>query len=337
MLYRIKLLTTLCAAGLAIAASAQQVSFTDIAGGTAAPTSIKISALTNDFKAMRIHSAGEQSQGMMGSLSSMLMMAGAASKNSDQLMGSMMQIGGLGDVMWTKGQTLTLAGHEFLIAYHVNTGIDPASMASGNAKLVADLTLNLIRTDTITTVAPDPNMSPDSLRKTLTAAKVTFDVSPLHTESSGGSDAELAAILFPVFAQAKVAAQETSTLSNLKQIGLAAIMYSIDYDDVLPYVQGTDQFRQVTSPYYKDDSIWKSANPNGGGFRFAMNLAGVSVESVERPSEAPLAYEANPWPDGKRCVVFVDGHAKRMTREEWAQVEPLLQQKYKRTAKRPIK
>jgi prepilin-type N-terminal cleavage/methylation domain-containing protein len=41
----------------------------------------------------------------------------------------------------------------------------------------------------------------------------------------------LAAILFPVFAQAKVAAKFTSTLSNNKQEALAAIMYSNDYDD----------------------------------------------------------------------------------------------------------
>jgi prepilin-type N-terminal cleavage/methylation domain-containing protein len=41
----------------------------------------------------------------------------------------------------------------------------------------------------------------------------------------------LAAILFPVFAQAKVAAKAASSLSNCKQLGLGAIMYSADYDD----------------------------------------------------------------------------------------------------------
>jgi prepilin-type N-terminal cleavage/methylation domain-containing protein/prepilin-type processing-associated H-X9-DG protein len=43
----------------------------------------------------------------------------------------------------------------------------------------------------------------------------------------------LAAILFPVFAQAKLAAKKISDLSNLKQLGLASIMYSNDYDDAL--------------------------------------------------------------------------------------------------------
>jgi prepilin-type N-terminal cleavage/methylation domain-containing protein len=43
----------------------------------------------------------------------------------------------------------------------------------------------------------------------------------------------LAAILFPVFAQAKAAAKSTATLSNLKQIGTAGQIYSNDYDDVV--------------------------------------------------------------------------------------------------------
>jgi prepilin-type N-terminal cleavage/methylation domain-containing protein len=44
----------------------------------------------------------------------------------------------------------------------------------------------------------------------------------------------LAAILFPVFAQAKEAAKKTQCVSNTKQTALAAIMYATDFDDVLP-------------------------------------------------------------------------------------------------------
>ncbi|MDR3690467.1 MAG: prepilin-type N-terminal cleavage/methylation domain-containing protein [Fimbriimonas sp.] len=44
----------------------------------------------------------------------------------------------------------------------------------------------------------------------------------------------LAAILFPVFAQAKEAAKKTSCLSNVKQQGLAFTMYANDFDDYTP-------------------------------------------------------------------------------------------------------
>ena len=42
----------------------------------------------------------------------------------------------------------------------------------------------------------------------------------------------LAAILFPVFAQAKASAKKTASLSGMKQIALGLHMYSSDYDDV---------------------------------------------------------------------------------------------------------
>lgn len=44
----------------------------------------------------------------------------------------------------------------------------------------------------------------------------------------------LAAILFPVFARARDAARKASCLSNMKQIGTAAMMYTQDYDETFP-------------------------------------------------------------------------------------------------------
>ena len=49
----------------------------------------------------------------------------------------------------------------------------------------------------------------------------------------------LAAILFPVFAHAREKARAATCLSNLKQIGMAALMYAQDYDErVLPVATG---------------------------------------------------------------------------------------------------
>src|SRR2546423_15432359 len=44
----------------------------------------------------------------------------------------------------------------------------------------------------------------------------------------------LAAILFPVFAQAREKARATSCLSNFKQVGLGIEMYKQDYDGYWP-------------------------------------------------------------------------------------------------------
>lgn len=43
----------------------------------------------------------------------------------------------------------------------------------------------------------------------------------------------LAAILFPVFAQARESARATACLSNTKQMALGQLMYSQDYDETI--------------------------------------------------------------------------------------------------------
>src|SRR5262245_43773472 len=44
----------------------------------------------------------------------------------------------------------------------------------------------------------------------------------------------LAAILFPVFAQAREKARQTTCLSNLKQLGMGMMQYTQDYDENYP-------------------------------------------------------------------------------------------------------
>src|SRR5262249_46172520 len=44
----------------------------------------------------------------------------------------------------------------------------------------------------------------------------------------------LAAILFPVFAQAREKARQTVCLSHMKQVALGLAMYTQDYDETLP-------------------------------------------------------------------------------------------------------
>ncbi|MDR3710927.1 MAG: DUF1559 domain-containing protein [Capsulimonadaceae bacterium] len=64
----------------------------------------------------------------------------------------------------------------------------------------------------------------------------------------------LAAILFPVFATAREKARQSTCASNLKQLGLAAVQYAQDYDEVLfarCQVNGCDwgTFPSATSPW----------------------------------------------------------------------------------------
>jgi prepilin-type N-terminal cleavage/methylation domain-containing protein/prepilin-type processing-associated H-X9-DG protein len=71
----------------------------------------------------------------------------------------------------------------------------------------------------------------------------------------------LAAILFPVFAQAREKARQSTCVSNMKQIGLATQMYTQDYDEALPrrwVLNGAGvvtSWRLILQPYMKNEQV----------------------------------------------------------------------------------
>ncbi len=78
----------------------------------------------------------------------------------------------------------------------------------------------------------------------------------------------LAAILFPVFAQAKEAAKKTQGISNTKQMVLAMLTYENDFDDALPLggtgsrlidnpAVGASEWQEAVYPYVKNEGIYK--------------------------------------------------------------------------------
>jgi prepilin-type N-terminal cleavage/methylation domain-containing protein/prepilin-type processing-associated H-X9-DG protein len=70
----------------------------------------------------------------------------------------------------------------------------------------------------------------------------------------------LAAILFPVFAQAREKARETSCLSNLKQLDLGMLMYAQDYDETLPQWQWGRSYASGSGPAKNNGTtIWWNA------------------------------------------------------------------------------
>lgn len=67
----------------------------------------------------------------------------------------------------------------------------------------------------------------------------------------------LAAILFPVFAQARDKARQTSCLSNLKQMGLAMMQYVQDNDEAVPLRNnGNNSYQKADPPDY-----WMAMEP----------------------------------------------------------------------------
>jgi prepilin-type N-terminal cleavage/methylation domain-containing protein/prepilin-type processing-associated H-X9-DG protein len=77
----------------------------------------------------------------------------------------------------------------------------------------------------------------------------------------------LAAILFPVFAQAREKARQSSCLSNQKQIGLGVMAYLQDYDGTYPSSNNGQyvQWYNVIQPYIKNGELYNGLSYGRGG------------------------------------------------------------------------
>jgi prepilin-type N-terminal cleavage/methylation domain-containing protein/prepilin-type processing-associated H-X9-DG protein len=152
----------------------------------------------------------------------------------------------------------------------------------------------------------------------------------------------LAAILFPVFAQSRGAAERASCLANQRELALASVMYQRDHDDTLyPYgywsdrayvtwwgdLQTGDPTQGLLYPYTKSGRIRGCPGaydlPNlpphtftmGYGVNFRLffeyppeggpqiGFRTVSGSEVERPAETLLSADAANWDGDRRFAV----------------------------------
>jgi hypothetical protein len=223
-------------------------------------------------------------------------------------------------VYWTQGERTTVEGRDFLIAYRLD--IPVSSLAGGGRSFdhwamenPMELALQLIRPDAIGRLSPIPSLSPEKMAKaieTFERALAEETGLPVGTRVAG---------------TANMAARQTAALSNVKQIALGIMLYGSDYDDRFPKTPSIANLRKAVEPYLKNASIWSTGNPNRSEFLFNPMLYGHSATDVPSPAEWPMVYESRAWPDGRRVVGYVDGHAKLVTGAEWTRLEGYLKRK----------
>jgi type II secretory pathway pseudopilin PulG len=109
----------------------------------------------------------------------------------------------------------------------------------------------------------------------------------------------LAAILFPVFAQAKIAAKKTQSLNNVKQLATSHMIYTSDYDDVFALAEYGSGDVHVTwcaaiYPYVKNGKTFK--NPNTG------ILQNAGTDGIYRSPSFPVSANPNPttWDEAQK-------------------------------------
>jgi prepilin-type N-terminal cleavage/methylation domain-containing protein/prepilin-type processing-associated H-X9-DG protein len=111
----------------------------------------------------------------------------------------------------------------------------------------------------------------------------------------------LAAILFPVFAQAREKARQTSCMNNQIQIGRALLLYMDSYDGYSPsytLTGGNYLWPSALNPYVKSDSQVYTC-PSTAGYKGGINGWGTTTTGWDagwgKPVDEKGSYTHNGW------------------------------------------
>jgi prepilin-type N-terminal cleavage/methylation domain-containing protein len=115
----------------------------------------------------------------------------------------------------------------------------------------------------------------------------------------------LAAILFPVFAQAREKARQATCISNMRQLSLGVMMYVQDYDEMYPMTANYNDgsvtptiWSEMIQPYVKNEGIYKCPSaitpgyPANWGKRREASIGMNGQLAYRDPSTSANATEA---------------------------------------------
>lgn len=102
----------------------------------------------------------------------------------------------------------------------------------------------------------------------------------------------LAAILFPVFAQAKAAAKKTQCVSNVKQLGIGLALYAGDNDDTFPSSNWIADTGSSPSNWYISLNPYVRANYQNTA---AINNNALSIQSCPSFEVKGTALKEKAW------------------------------------------
>jgi prepilin-type processing-associated H-X9-DG protein len=221
---------------------------------------------------------------------------------------------------YTQGETLRAGNETYLIAYRKTPdapltrremmmdddgdGI-PNTQEEGTKRLrPADvLTLSLLNLRTIGDLNDVRAFNP--AKDVLSAAEVKKEASLQDTEGS---------------------------TRNLKQIGLGVMQYIQDYDEKFPPMRSAQSKAEIAAPQGRLITVQQAIQPYVKSTEIFVHpttkqlyvpniaLSGVNLSAIEEPARTVSFWEKKPAADGRRAVLYADGHVKRELETEWPKI-----------------
>jgi prepilin-type N-terminal cleavage/methylation domain-containing protein/prepilin-type processing-associated H-X9-DG protein len=138
----------------------------------------------------------------------------------------------------------------------------------------------------------------------------------------------LAAILFPVFAQAREKARSVSCLSNGRQVGIAFMMYAQDNEENLPLLSfpvEANTWTDQVQPYIKNRQLYRCPSDDSTNWTMPLSNPGFGQDGLRRSSYFINAYIAGGNSYGNLAsvqspasVIALAESAKNITRDHFA-------------------
>lgn len=204
---------------------------------------------------------------------------------------------------FTQGKTVAISGETYLVAYKVETQVvDVATMMRGATNGNSPTHPKVVTPETPLLLALLNVRSLGNL----------VDIRPFDAARDIQAEATLAT--------QSCEDNNRQSDSRLKQLGLGVMMYTQDYDDVLPPMASTSQFQMAVYPYVKEHNTFIDQHTN---MPYGLNtrLSHHRLRSVPSPASMVLLFETKPAEDGTREVVFLNWRAQRIRETEWPRLK----------------
>jgi hypothetical protein len=269
----------------AVAAQAQTASLEGVLHGKEFPLTLKLKDLDASWRRLTAHT-------------------GTEALNPATMYRAMYGGGTGAGVYFTKGQTTTVAGETYLVAYRIV--VKPLEMAQLNALMRGG--------------GPPPEPEKPTATSPLALALLNLrmagsftDIRAFDLEVELGGETE---------DKAGDGSGETS-VKNLRQIGVALLSY-LGERRVLPVLTDAKVAREELVLYVRNQEVFtqpgtqKPYLPNPA-------LSGKKPSDFEKPEKTVVFYEAAPAGDGTRGVLYLDGRAERIAEQQWKKLKELSQ------------
>lgn len=276
---------------LALPEAARAVEFADLISGKIAPLSIALKELTPEWRRLSVGADGRGASGLAGFYSAWLG-------------------GGAGQAYYTRGQTVTCGDQTFIVAYRAPTQdldfgaimlMQRGSKPPEPAPLTADTVLSLALLH-LQSLGSLTEVRPFDLARELAEAAEAQQSRSAMVESMGG---------------ARTRAVSTSSMANLKQLGLAVAMYVQDHGKFLPTLTDAAAARNALKGYLEVEGAFVHPQTHEAYLPNA-SLSGKSMADVgANASRTVVFYEASAGGDAGRAVLFLDGHVEQVNAARW--------------------